>query len=66
MTLDMWKFVVDLGVAVGTLLLALFTWRLAAKTKALAIEGQAAAVESERQHRQQPLISFNSSSRPFI
>ncbi len=58
---EVWKFVADLGVAIGTIALACFTWRLAVKTNVLAAEGSAAAGAAERQHRQQlmPLRKFS-------
>lgn len=58
---EVWKFVAELGVAFGTIALAYFTWRLAIKTNALAVEGSAAAAAAERQHRQQlmPLCKFS-------
>jgi hypothetical protein len=62
--LEVWKFIAEVGVAVGTIALAIFTAVLAAKTKALAAEGIDAAAAAERQHRQQlmPLCKFSSNS----
>jgi hypothetical protein len=61
---EVWKFIAELGVALGTIALAIFTAALAAKTNALAAEGVDAAAASERQHRQQlmPLCKFSSNS----